>query len=209
MAKTTRRRNPEASRAQILNAGTAEFSEKGFEGARIDNIVQRAGVSKNLVYHYFGGKDDLFLAVMEAMYEDMRAYQADLQIKGLPPVEGMERLVRHTFSHFVSRPEVISLLNSENLHRASHIRGSAKISGLYNKLRAVIVDLLERGQASGVFRKDVDPMQLYISIAGLGYFYLSNQYTLGAVFDVNLSEPKQLAERENHIVDVILGYLKT
>ncbi|MCY4207236.1 MAG: TetR/AcrR family transcriptional regulator [Roseovarius sp.] len=208
MATVNRKRNPEISQSRILEAAEQEFAEHGYEGARIDKIVQRAGVSKNLVYHYFGGKDDLFLIVMERMYERMRAHHADLQIKGLPPVEGMERLARHTFRHFVEYPAVISLLNSENLTRAQHVRNSEKLPRLYSTLSDLIGDLLSRGEAEGVFRKGVDPQELYITISSLGYFYLSNRHTLGAIYQTDLSEPDRIAARADHIVEVVLGYLR-
>ncbi len=208
MATANRKRNPEASQSRILEAAEQEFAAHGYEGARIDKIVRRAGVSKNLVYHYFGGKDDLFLIVMERMYERMRAHHADLQIKGLPPVEGMERLARHTFQHFVEYPEVISLLNSENLTKAQHVRNSEKLPRLYATLSDLIGDLLSRGEAEGAFRKGVDPQELYITISSLGYFYLSNRHTLGAIYQTDLSEPDRLAARADHIVEVVLGYLR-
>ncbi len=208
MATASRKRNPEISQARILKAAEQEFAEHGYEGARVDKIVRRAGVSKNLVYHYFSGKDTLFLVVLERMYERMRAHHADLQIKGLPPVEGMERLIRHTFQHFVEYPEVISLLNSENLTKAQHVRNSRKLPRLYTTLSNVISDLLSRGEIEGVFREGVDSQELYITISALGYFYLSNQHTLGAIYQTDLSEPDRIASRADHIVDVVLGYLR-
>ena len=210
MAKqeTPGKRDPAKSRERILLAATDEFSEKGYDGARVDSIVERCGMSKNLAYHYFGSKDGIFLSVMERMYENMRSHHADLQIKGLPPKEGMRRLIEHTFRHFVDAPEVISLLNSENLYQAIHIRHSDKISKLYAPLLETIDDLLSRGVAEGSFRKGVDPMQLYITISGIGYFYLSNQYTLSAVFKKDLSKEDQIAARLDHIIDVVMGYLR-
>lgn len=208
MVATTRKRHPEVSQARILEAAEQEFAEHGYEGARVDKIVQRAGVSKNLAYHYFGGKEDLFLVVMERMYERMREHHADLHIQELPPAEGMERLVRHTFEHFLQYPQVISLLNSENLRKAVHIQNSEKLPQLYSTLTHVIKDLLQRGEEAGVFRKGVDPQELYITISALGYFYLSNQYTLGAIFQTNLSEKERVERRADHIVSVVLGYLR-
>jgi len=208
MAAVTRKRNPETSQARILEAAEQEFAEHGYEGARIDKIVKRAGVSKNLAYHYFGGKEDLFLVVMERMYERMREHHADLQIQGLPPIEGMERLIRHTFEHFLEFPEVISLLNSENLCKAEHVRNSEKLPRLYSTLTNVIKELLGRGERAGVFRKGVDPQELYITIAALGYFYLSNQHTLGAIFQTNLANPERVEARADHIVSVVLGFLR-
>jgi len=191
-----------------LAAAEQEFAEHGYEGARIDKIVRRAGVSKNLAYHYFGGKEDLFLIVLERMYERMRDHHADLQIKGSTPIEGMEQLVRHTFQHFVEYPQVISLLNSENLHKAEHVKNSGKLPKLYSTLSGVIKDLLRRGEEAGVFRKGVDPQELYITISSLGYFYLSNRHTLGAIYQTDLSDPARIEARADHIVSVVLGYLR-
>jgi TetR/AcrR family transcriptional regulator len=206
--KPKRKRDAALSREILLNAAMEEFSAHGFDGARIDAIVKRAGVSRNLAYHYFGGKEDLFLHVMERMYTRMRAHHADLRIKGLSPVDGMSQLIRHTFAHFRDHPEVISLLNSENLHRAVHIKGSSLIAELYTTLTEVLRDVLERGAKEGVFRDGVNSMDLYISISGLGYFYLSNQHTLGSIFQNDLMTPERLKAREDHVVDVILGYLR-
>jgi len=203
-----RKRRPEVSQARILAAAEQEFAEHGYEGARIDKIVRRAGVSKNLAYHYFGGKEDLFLIVLERMYERMRDHHADLQIKGSTPIEGMEQLVRHTFQHFVEYPQVISLLNSENLHKAEHVKNSGKLPKLYSTLSGVIKDLLRRGEEAGVFRKGVDPQELYITISSLGYFYLSNRHTLGAIYQTDLSDPARIEARADHIVSVVLGYLR-
>jgi len=208
MEKVKQKRNATVSRENILMAAMAEFSEHGYNGARIDRIVKRAAVSKNLAYHYFDSKEDLFLQVMERMYARMRQHHSDLKIQGMSPVDGMKQLVRHTYAHFVEYPEVISLLNTENLHKAVHIKGSKRILELYDPLTQVIGDLLNRGVTDGVFRKGVDPMQLYITISGLGYFYLSNQFTLGTVFRTELVSSEQLKVREEHIIDVVLGYLR-
>jgi TetR/AcrR family transcriptional regulator len=201
------KRDAERTRSRILDAATDEFSANGFDGARVDRIAQRCAVNKNLLYHYFGGKDALFLAVMERMYERMRANHNDLSIKGLDPVAGMRALVRHTFQHFIDEPSVISLLNSENQHRAAHILRSGKIRQMYNPLLATIRDVLKRGQAVGVFRAGVDPVDLYISISGLGYFYLANRHTLGFIFNEDLATPRRIARRHRHIEEVVLGYL--
>jgi len=208
MEQAKQKRNAALSRENILAAAMVEFAEHGYDGARIDAVVKRAKVSKNLAYHYFGGKEDLFLQVMERMYSRMREHHEDLEIQGMSPIEGMSQLVRHTFAHFLAYPEVISLLNSENLHKAVHIRKSDRIAELYYPLTRVIGGLLDRGVAEGVFRKGVDPMQLYITISGVGYFYLSNSHTLGTIFGTDLMADKLLKAREQHIIDVVLGYLR-
>jgi TetR/AcrR family transcriptional regulator len=196
------------TREHILNVATSEFSAKGYDGARVDEIVAKCGVSKNLIYHYFDSKECLFIAVMERAYTRMRLRQSEWRFADLTPQKGMERLVVFTFRHFIEDPAIISLLNSENLHKAKHIAQSSSIPQLYDPLLQAIRDLLERGQQAGVFRSDVDPVDFYITLSGMGYFYLSNQYTLGHVFRQDLLRAKRLKQRQRHMIDVVLGYLR-
>ena len=206
-AKPKRRRDPDRTRERIIDAATVEFARYGYDGARVDQIVQRAKISKNLLYHHFGGKEPLFIKVMENAYKLMRDHHQDFQIKDLGPVEGMRRLVSYTFQHFLDHPEIISLLNSENLHKARHIAKSKEIKELYNPLLDTIGALLADGQREGVFRKGVDPVDLYISLSGISYFYLSNQYTLGTIFNTDLAAMPRIEQRREHMIDVIVGYL--
>ncbi|MEZ5858433.1 MAG: TetR/AcrR family transcriptional regulator [Geminicoccaceae bacterium] len=163
------RRNAEISRARLVEAATEEFAARGYDGARVDGIVARAEVSKNLVYHYFAGKEALFIAVMERVYVLMRAHHQDDLLKQLEPRAAIERLIRSVHRLFVERPEIITLLNSENLHKAAHIAKSGTIRTLYNPLLEALIDILDRGSAAGVFRRGVDPVDLYITISGLSY----------------------------------------
>lgn len=201
-------RDPEARRASILAAATVEFADKGLGGARVDEIARRAGVNKALLYHHFGAKDALFLAVLEHAYAGIREAEAGVALEGLPPVEAMERLVNFTFDYFVAHPEFLTLLNSENLHRGRHLRRSLRLRELHAPLVGRLEGLLARGEAAGVFRSGVDPVALYVSIASLGYFYLSNAWTLGAVFSKDLTTPRARRARRAHARDVILGYLR-
>lgn len=201
-------RSAEASRAKILDAARYEFVTHGLSGARVDRIAERAGVNKNLIYHYFGSKDDLYLRILEEIYSDLRASQRDLQVRDLPPIEGMRCLVGRTFDHFVATPALIRLMSIENIHYARYLKRSKLVKPLYTPLLDTIEHLLARGQADGVFRRDVDAVDLYISISGLAYFYLSNRHTLSWIFDQQFDAPKRLAQRRAHIVDMVLGYLQ-
>ena len=200
-------RDAEASRARILAAATAEFARHGLSGARVDRIAARAKANKRMLYYYYGGKESLFLAVLEAAYERIRGDERALDLSAKPPVEGMRELVTFTWNHFVAHPEFISLLNTENLHRAKHLKRSTRIRSLHSPLVAMISDLLARGARDGVFRRGVDPVQLYVSIAALGYFYLSNAYTLSTIFGRDLCAPRARDERIAHVVDLVLGAL--
>jgi len=125
------KRNPEAARQRILAAALAEFSEKGLGGARVDVISERAGANKRMLYHYFGNKDDLFLAVLELAYGDLREAEKALNLDDLSPVEGMRKLVAFTFDYFNQTHYFINLLNSENLHGARHLRRQGLLQGTW------------------------------------------------------------------------------
>lgn len=201
------KRDPDATRARILQAAVAEFAAKGLGGARVDEIAARAGANKRMLYHYFGNKDDLFLAALECVYAEIRDAEQALELEKLPPMDAMRQLVEFSFDYFVLRPEFISLLNSENLHKARHLRRSRRIRAMHSPLLALIDGILQRGKAAGVMRDGVDPMQLYISIAGLGYFYNSNVHTLSVIFARDFASAEERAKRRTHMVEVVLGYL--
>ena len=202
-----RTRDADRTQQQILRAAMAEFADLGLGGARIDAIAERAGVNKKLIYYYFGGKDELFLAVMEQTYADIREAERNVHLEALAPADALRRLVTVTWEHYLAHPEFLTLLNSENLHRARHLKRSQRIREMNSPLIQTLGDVLERGRREGLFRGGVDPLQLYISIAGLAYFYLSNIHTLSTIFDRDLNAPKALQQRLSHITDVVMGYV--
>jgi AcrR family transcriptional regulator len=201
-------RDPERTRAAILQAATEEFTSKGLNGARVDHIAQRSGVNKRMIYYYFGDKEGLYLAVLEETYAAIRHAEIGLHLDDRDPVDGMRELVRFTWSYFIKHPEFLSLLATENLHRARFLKQSSKIRDLHSPLIGMISSLLKRGAERKVFRPDVDPVQLYISIASLGFFYMSNRHTLSTIFGRDLGAPAALETRGDHIVEVVLGYLR-
>ncbi len=201
------RRNPARNQERILKAATEEFALYGLGGARVDRIAARAGANKRMLYYYYGNKEDLFLAVLEARYAHIRRAELGLHLLDLDPVQGMRRMVEFTWNYYLRHPEFLTLLNSENLHRARHLKRSRDIAAMHSPLVALLRDLLLRGERAGKFKKGVDPVQLYISIAGLGYFYLSNRHTLSTIFERNLLAPKSKAERLKHMTELVLGYL--
>lgn len=200
-------RDPERTKAAILKAATAEITAKGLSGARIDRIAQRAGVNKRMIYHYFGDKEGLYVTVMETTYAAIRTAEFGLNLTDRDPVDGMRELVRFTWQYFIDHPEFLSLLTTENLHRAAHLKKSRHIRALHSPLVGMISELLARGAAAGAFRSGVDPVQLYITIAALGFFYMSNRFTLSVIFGREFGSPDELQQREDHIMDVVLGYL--
>jgi AcrR family transcriptional regulator len=202
-----RQRDADRSQQAILAAARDEFAEHGLGGARVDRIAERAGLDKRLLYYYFDNKDSLFLAVLEDTYRGIREAEKQLHLTDLAPAEAVRRLTEFTWNYYLEHPEFLTLLNSANLHRARHLEGSKRARALNSPLIETLGQVLERGRAQGMFRGGIDPMQLYISIAALSYFYLGNNHTLSAIFGRNLMAPKAKAERLSHVCDVILGYV--
>jgi AcrR family transcriptional regulator len=206
--RTAATRDPELTSAAILAAAVQEFTERGYEGARVDNIADRAGVNKRMLYHYFGNKQALYVAVLEGSYTAIRSAEHGLHLSDRDPIEGMTDLVLFTWRYYLAHPEFLSLLNTENLHRAKFLKRSARIFELNSPLIERISELLERGVDRGVFRDGLDALTVYVSIAALGFFYLSNRWTLSTVFRRDLLAKDEIENWGRHMVDVTLSYLR-
>ncbi|PDT49809.1 TetR family transcriptional regulator [Sinorhizobium fredii] len=201
-------RDPERTRASILAAATVEFAEKGIGGARVDAIAERAGTNKRMLYHYFGDKEQLYLAVLEEAYIGIRTAEKSLNLSDLTPEQGVAELAMFTWKYFLEHPEFLSLLGTENLHRARWLRQSTRLKELHSHFIDKLADLLDRGKAKGLFRVDADPLNVYLTIAALGYFYISNQHTLTTIFGRDLMEEANVEAWKRHIVQVTLASIR-
>ena len=201
-------RDPDRTRQRVLDAATVEFARYGLGGARVDRIAARAGANKRMLYYYFGSKEDLFLAALEERYAHIRNAERELDLEHLAPAEALARLVQFTWEYFLEHPEFMTFLNSENLHKGRHVRKSKRVREMHSPLVHTLGEIVRRGEREGVFREGVDPVQLYISIAGEGYFYLGNRYTLSQIFGRDLMAQAALAERARHNADMILNALR-
>jgi AcrR family transcriptional regulator len=190
--RTAATRDPERTSAAILAAAVKEFREHGYGGARIDAI----------------DKDALYLAVLEGAYMQIRAAETRLHLADLDPVEGVRQLVLFTWRYYQEHPEFLSLLGTENLLKAKFLKRSARIFDLNSPLLSMLSDMLRRGEAAGQFRPDQDALDVYLSIAGMNFFYLSNRHTLTATFRRDLGAKEELARWGEHVADVILAFLK-
>jgi AcrR family transcriptional regulator len=206
--KTNGTRDPDRTRRRILDAATAEFARAGLGGARVDRIAARSGANKRMLYYYFGSKEALFLAALEESYARIRSAERDLDLEHSDPREALRRLVDFTWRYFVENPEFMTLLNSENLHKGRHVKRSRRVREMHSPLVETLRAILRRGERAGLFRRGLDPVQLYISIAGEGYFYLSNRYTLSRIFGRDLMDRRALASRARHNADMILNAVR-
>jgi len=199
-----RPRNPEATKADILAAARIEFAKAGLSGARVDKIAEQSGANKRMIYHYFGGKEQLFAAVVEDAYSNIRSSERDLGLDDVAPAEAMRRLVEFTWRYYLENPEFITLVNSENLHGARHITGNRQLRKLQKAYVDTVAGILERGEAEGVFRPGIDAVQLCITIAAIGFYYLNNRHTGGVLFAFNFTSREALAARLKFNLDTIM-----
>lgn len=200
-------RNATKTRQRILDAAEDVFAARGLEGTRMAAIASLAGCNQALLYHYFSSKDDLFTAVLEQIYAKIRTAEQALDLGHLEPKAAMQRLVEFSFDYVRQNPSFIKLINDENMHGAEHLKKSADARQLNTPLVATIEGILQDGVARGEFRDGVDPIQLYITIASIAYFFTANRATLSVIFDLPDADAA-FELRRAHIVDVVLGYLR-
>jgi TetR/AcrR family transcriptional regulator len=207
-APAATKRDASSARAALIAAAVAEFSRKGFAGARVDEIAVSAGVNKQLVYHYFDSKQGLYLVALEAVYAEIREKEQKLSLGALEPMDAMAQLVGFSFDYLAEHPEFIALLTDENRNQGSHILASERLQKMHSPFIEMLEATLERGVAQGVFRKDFDAINLYISIAGISYFFFSNNHTLSAIFGKPLGSRGALVQRRRHVIEFALNALR-
>ena len=201
------RRDPDASRQRILAAATEVFAEQGLDGARVDEIADRAGINKRMLYHYFGNKDDLFTAILHELYESICRQSATLDLDAGSAPEAIHRLVDFALDFYLDNPHAMTLLNDENLHKARHLKETGRVRAIHVPFEEMIDAVLVRGGESGEFHKGLNAARLYITIVGLTYYYLSNGHTLSLVYDRNLFDPEELRAWREHMHDVIIRFV--
>lgn len=201
-------RDADQTRKRILDAATVEFARKGLGGARVDEIAVRSKSNKRMIYHYFQSKDELFKAVLEAAYSGIRSAEQQLHLDEQEPEDAIVTLVRFTWKYYLEHPEFLTLVSSANLHRARHLKNSEVIRETSGKFVAMVKGILDRGVAKGVFRAGIDPVQLNITIAAIGYYYLTNRFTGSIVFERDLMAPKHLEDRLAFNLDTILRLVR-
>ncbi|WP_330565397.1 MULTISPECIES: TetR/AcrR family transcriptional regulator [Pseudomonas] len=202
-------RDSDATRLRILNAAKIEFAKLGLGGARIDSIALRAKSNKRMIYEYYGNKEGLFEAVLELAYQDIRQAERKLKLEELEPVEAISKLVSFTWKYYLKNPHFLTLVNSENLHKAAHLKRSReKMHDMHAPMVSMVAEILARGVAQGVFREGIDPIQLNITIAAINYYYLNNRFTGEIIYGFDLMSPEALQARIDFNIQTILGMLR-
>jgi AcrR family transcriptional regulator len=195
-AESARERDPERTRAEILEVATREFATHGYAGARVDEMAALMRTTKRMIYYYFGGKEQLFIAVLEHAYTAIRRAERHVDVDGLDPASAIRRVAELTFDHHESHPDFIRLVSIENIHRAEHMAKSPAIA-----------ELVQRGRADGVFRDDVDAVDVHMMISAFCVFRVANRHTFGTLFDRDLTDPALRERYRTMLGDMVIDYL--
>ncbi|MGH2893074.1 MAG: TetR family transcriptional regulator [Solirubrobacteraceae bacterium] len=202
-----RQRDPEQTRAEILNVAADEFAEHGFAGARVDRIAAQMRTTKRMIYYYFGSKEDLYVAVLERAYAAIRRAEQEIDVDHLDPIAAIRRLAELTFDHHEANPNFLRLVSIENIHRAEHLRRSSEIANLNVPAIDLIARILERGYDSQTFVRRVDAVDLHMMISAFCVFRVSNQHTFGVIFDRDLTSSDLRDRYRKMLADMVVSYL--
>ena len=205
--KAELQRDAERTRAELLDVATEVFAESGYSGARVDEIAERTRTTKRMIYYYFGGKEQLYLAVLENAYRGIRQAEQNLRVDHENPVVAIRRLAEVTFDHHIAHDAFIRLVAIENIHRGEFIRQLRDLRELSTPATSLLDEILRDGREAGVFRNDVDALDVHLVISSYCVFQVANRYTFGFLFDVDLTDTSRRAHLRRMIGDVVVGWL--
>ncbi len=198
---------PQANRASIVAAAIDEFAARGFKGASMDAIAARTNTTRALINYYFGSKERLYIAVLEQVYAEIREAEGELDLDHLPPAQALRRIVEFTYNYYLEHEGFVRLVVAENQARGRQFRKSKAMRTLNRPIIERLSEVIARGQARGLFRPDVDPVEIHKAIAALGMFNVTNRYTFGAIFQSDMGAQGDVARRREIVAEMILGYL--
>lgn len=201
------KRDPEGTRRRILLAAAEEFATGGLFGARVDQIARRAETNERMLYYYFGSKEQLFTAVLEYAFSALMEAERAIDLEGVAPVEAITRLAHFVWDYYRDHPDLLRLLNNENLHEARYLQKSTRIREMISPIVKTLDGVLERGQKAGLFRTDIDSLRFYVTLSGLGYYMVSNRFTLAAIFGRDFSAQHERAEMVKMNTELLLAFL--
>ncbi|MDS2173883.1 MULTISPECIES: TetR/AcrR family transcriptional regulator [unclassified Nesterenkonia] len=202
-----RQRDAVRTRAELLDVATEVFADSGYSGARIDEIARRTRTTKRMIYYYFGGKEQLYLAVLEKAYRGIRDKEQTLHVHDLDPAESLRRLAELTYDHHLENTEFIRLVAIENIHRGRFIRQIESLRDLGKPALGLLEDILARGREDGSFRDDVDAVDVHLLISAYCVFQVANRYTFGHLFELELEAAENRDRLRSVIGDVVVAWL--
>lgn len=197
----------ERTRQDILEVATREFAEKGYSGARIDEIAALTSTTKRAIYYHYESKQGLFIAVLEKAYRGIRALEATLDLDHLEPVESIRTLVGFTFDYQWAHADFVRLVMVENIHHGAHLEAAVSLRNVNVPILDAVNRVYVRGVETGVFRRGIEPIDIHMTISALAFFNVSNRYTFSRIFDHDLGDPVIRAARRSVVIDTVLRFL--
>jgi AcrR family transcriptional regulator len=198
----------EQVRLNILEIAAQEFADKGLAGARVDEIADKINSSKRMIYYYFGGKEQLYRAVLEQAYAQIRTRESAANYAAMSAEDALQQYVAHTFDYHAEHPEFVRLVMNENIHYGAHI---GAVQGIKERNRSVIAtlqEIIDKGAKEGRFRKGIDPVDLHMLVSALCFYNVSNRYTFAANFGVDMGLPKVAKRRREIVIETILRFCR-
>ena len=195
----------ERTREDILDVATAEFAAHGYAGARVDEIAARTRTTKRMIYYHFGSKQGLYLTVLERVYAQIRRVERGIQVDELSPDEALRRLAEATYDHHTTHEAFIQLVSIENIHRAEHVRQSQTILQENATAITLLEEVIDRGVIAGIFRDDVDAVDVHMMISAYACFHVANRHTFAAIFDRDMLSPGLQDSHRRLIGDMIVA----
>ncbi|GGT83976.1 TetR family transcriptional regulator [Actinomadura citrea] len=206
-ASGERQRDADRTRAEILDVAQREFARHGYAGARVDDMAALMRTTKRMIYYYFGGKEKLYLAVLEKAYAEVRKLESAIDVRHLAPVEAIRTLAELTFDHHEAHPDFIKLVSIENIHQAEHLRESRMLADLSGPVADLISQILDAGRASGDFVAEADAVDVHMMISSFCFFRIANQHTFGVLFGRDMTAPEHRERHREMIGDMVVAYL--
>ena len=200
-------RDAARTRTEILDVATREFADRGYNGARVDEIATKTRTTKRMLYYYFGSKEQLYIAVLERVYQQIRTAEQALDVDGLDPVDAIRRIAELTFDHHQSHPDFIRLVSIENINRAEHMAKSPRFPGQNASALSLIEQILARGRAQGRFRREVDALDVHMLISSYCVFRVANRHTFNTIFGRDLADPALADRYRTMLGDLVVAYL--
>ncbi|MEN4977094.1 TetR/AcrR family transcriptional regulator [Erwinia billingiae] len=209
MSVTAKRKNdPEGLKKRILAGALATFAEFGLQGARMEQIAEHAQTTKRMVVYHFSNKENLYVEVLEQVYQEIRQHETGLNLAEMPPVIAMARLAEASFDYHITHPDFMRLVCTENLMRGRYISQSERIKTLNQSALDVLEDILARGKAAGVFDSKADTVDVHRLISSICTHNVSNRYTFNTLFGGGESEQQSISRNRQLVVDATLRYLR-
>lgn len=206
--RKSRKNNPEKTRENILQEALVEFVQQGLAGARVDAIAERTRTSKRMIYYYFTSKEQLYVEVLEKLYSEIRGTESGLNLAELEPVQAIRRLVEFTFDHHDRNVDFVRMVSIENIHKGEYIKRSEGINAMNDTIVHALAEILQRGVEQNVFRPGLNPLDVHLLVSSFCFYRVSNRYTVGEIFQIDLSDPKVKQRQREMICDSVLRYLQ-